>query len=173
MESGPSRGEQQEIAWWNGTMSGFGSSINSGVTINATASLDSTVNQNGTGTGEMYYNDGGFGGRDWLALFFMTFGKDIRAVRTRRRIDDSAFHLGKTQVGSSCSLRSLGSGESRDGRCRFERLPDLKTQSPPATSPETPKFEGTSRLYSGLVKIGNRIPPSILKLRLRSGWRGI
>jgi len=136
-------------------------------------SFESTANQNGTGTGETYYNDAGFGGRDWLALFFMTFGKDTRVVQTHHRIDDSVFHFGKTQVGSSCSLLSSGFGESKDGRCQFGRLLALKLQSPLMTSPEKPKFEGTSRPYSGSRKIENWILPSILKRRLRSDWRDI
>jgi len=73
LEAGPSRAEQQEITWWNETMSGIGSSTGLSATANATLSLESMANQNGTGTGDAYY-DIGFGGRDWLALFFMTFG---------------------------------------------------------------------------------------------------
>jgi len=71
MQAGPSRAEQQEMTWWNGTMS---------AATNLTTPLESMANQNGTGTGETY--DAGFGGRDWLALFFMTFGKRTRAVQT-------------------------------------------------------------------------------------------
>lgn len=65
----PSREEQQELAFWNATLSG--------TSPNSTTLLDSMVNQNGTGTGEVYYDDAGFGGKDWLALFFMTFGEPL------------------------------------------------------------------------------------------------
>lgn len=82
MEAGPSRAEQQEMTWWNGTMSRIGSGAGPGAATNLTTPLESMINQNGTGTGETYYNDAGFGGKDWLALFFMTFGKRTRAVRT-------------------------------------------------------------------------------------------
>ena len=70
MEPGPSRAEQQEMAWWNETMVATGSSAN------ATAFLDSMANQNGTDASPGYYSDFGWGGKDWLALFFMTFGKN-------------------------------------------------------------------------------------------------
>ena len=68
-EAGPSMEEQQQMAFWNETA--FSASPNS------TMSLDSMMNQNGTGTGEVYYGEVGFGGRDWLALFFMTFGRHL------------------------------------------------------------------------------------------------
>lgn len=71
MEAGPSRAEQQEITWWNETMTEISSTTGS---VNATVLIQTMANQNGTGSGETYY-DVGFGGRDWLALFFMTFGK--------------------------------------------------------------------------------------------------
>ena len=173
MEPGTSRAEQQEITWWNETMSGISSNADSGVAANTSAILEFTIHKNGTGTGEMYDNDVGFGGRDWLALFFMTFGKGIRAVQTHHGIDDPVFHFGKIQVGSCCSLRSSGFGESKDGRCQFGRLRVLKLQSPLVTSPERPKSEGTSRLYSDSVRIGNWKLPSTPKWRLRSGWRDI
>jgi hypothetical protein len=73
-EPGPSRAEQQEITWWNETMTGIGSGTDSGADTTATSLLQSMANQTGTETGEAYYSDVGFGGRDWLALFFMTFG---------------------------------------------------------------------------------------------------
>ena len=63
-----SKEEQLEIAFWNGTMTGF--------SPNSTALPDLMANQNGTQTGGVSYNDIGFGGKDWLALFFMTFGED-------------------------------------------------------------------------------------------------
>jgi hypothetical protein len=63
LEAAPPSEEQQELAFWNATMS------------NSTASLESMVNNNGTETVEVYDTDVGFGGKDWLALFFMTFGK--------------------------------------------------------------------------------------------------
>lgn len=69
MEAGPSREEQQELAFWNSTMSG--------AALNSTTLLESMVNQNGTDTVQAYDTDLGFGGKDWLALFFMTFGKDL------------------------------------------------------------------------------------------------
>ena len=75
MEAGPSRGEQQEIKWWNATMSEISSNTGSGISVNATRIIQTMANQTDTGSGETYY-DVGFGGRDWLALFFMTFGKD-------------------------------------------------------------------------------------------------
>lgn len=65
VEAGPSGEEQQEAAFWNATMSA--------PSPNSTALLDSMVNQNGTGSGGDY-DTIGFGGKDWLALFFMTFG---------------------------------------------------------------------------------------------------
>ena len=78
LEAGPSRAEQQEIAWWNETMMGIGSSVNSAVNSTTTTLLDSATNPNGTDTGEGYYgSDLGWGGKDWLALFFMTFGKEL------------------------------------------------------------------------------------------------
>jgi len=73
MEGSPSRGEQQEIKWWNATMSEISSSTGSGISVNATRIMQTMANQTDTGSGETYY-DVGFGGRDWLALFFMTFG---------------------------------------------------------------------------------------------------
>ena len=76
MEAGPSRAEQQEIKWWNATMADIGS----GVSVNATAPMQTMANQTDTGSGETYY-DVGFGGRDWLALFFMTFGKHTRVAQ--------------------------------------------------------------------------------------------
>lgn len=65
METG-SREEQQELAFWNTTTSG--------ASPNSTALFESMANQNGTQTGGVSYNDIEFGGKDWLALFFMTFG---------------------------------------------------------------------------------------------------
>jgi hypothetical protein len=73
IEVGPSRSEQQEIKWWNETMTEISSSSGSGLSVNATAFMQTMANQTDTGAGEAYY-DVGFGGRDWLALFFMTFG---------------------------------------------------------------------------------------------------
>jgi len=70
-EPGPSRAEQQEMNWWNETMTGIASSPDSAAAPNSTMLLESIMNQNGTDTGKMYY---GNGGKDWLALFFMTFG---------------------------------------------------------------------------------------------------
>ena len=63
-----SRAEQQEVTWWNET-----TVVNS----NSTTLMESMANQNDTDTGDVYYGDLGWGGRDWLALFFMTFGKDF------------------------------------------------------------------------------------------------
>ena len=78
LEAGPSRTEQQEIAWWNETMMGIGSSVNSAVNSTTTTLLESATSQNGTDTGEGYYGgDIGWGGKDWLALFFMTFGTNL------------------------------------------------------------------------------------------------
>ncbi|KAF9651437.1 hypothetical protein BDM02DRAFT_735818 [Thelephora ganbajun] len=74
IEASPSRGEQQEITWWNETMTGIGSGTNSAIAPNSTTLLDLLVVQNSTGTGEVYYGDFGFRGKDWFALFFMTFG---------------------------------------------------------------------------------------------------
>ena len=71
MEGNPSKADQQDMAWWNATMMDIGSSAD----FNATAPLDAMADQNGTDTGDIYYNNLGWGGRDWLALFFMTFGK--------------------------------------------------------------------------------------------------
>src|SRR5882762_3452872 len=59
--AGPSREEQEEFSWWNKTMAT--------AAPNSTMLLDPMVNQNGTETGEPYYNDMGFGGKDWLAFF--------------------------------------------------------------------------------------------------------
>lgn len=81
MEAGPSRAEQQELAWWNETMMEIGSSTNTADLSNATPFLDSMINQNSTEATEMYYNDLGWGGKDWLALFFMTFGKETRVTQ--------------------------------------------------------------------------------------------
>ena len=75
-EAGPSRQEQQELALWNDTKMGFGSSMGSAPDFNST-SFESMMNQTGTDTGEVYYGDVGFGGKVWLALFFMTFGKGL------------------------------------------------------------------------------------------------
>ena len=75
MEAGPSRAEQQEIAWWNETMMGIGSGVDSAVNSTSATLLESMATQNGTDTREGYYGDIGWGGKDWLALFFMTFGK--------------------------------------------------------------------------------------------------
>ena len=69
MEAAPSKEEQQEFAFWNATLSA--------VAPNSTTLLESMTNKNGTGAVEVYDGDTGFGGRDWLALFFMTFGKDL------------------------------------------------------------------------------------------------
>ena len=82
MQAGTSRAEQQEMDWWNATMTGVGSDTGSGADPTTTALLDSVTNQNGTETGGFYYNDGGFGGKDWFALFFMTFGKGDWAAKT-------------------------------------------------------------------------------------------
>lgn len=68
LEAGASRAEQQEIAWWNETMI---------VDSNSTTLLGSMMSQNGTDNGEVYDGDLGWGGKDWLALFFMTFGKGL------------------------------------------------------------------------------------------------
>ena len=89
MAAGPSRAEQQEAAWWNETMNGIGSTTDSGAVANATALLDSMASQAGTGTGETY--DTGLGGRDWLAFFFMTFGKDTSG-RAKRFGDHHRTH---------------------------------------------------------------------------------
>jgi len=75
--AGTPRAGQQETTWRNETMAA-GSSPNS---VNSTMLLESMANQNGTDTGEIYYGDIGFGGKDWFALFFMTFGKGARAVQ--------------------------------------------------------------------------------------------
>jgi len=64
LEATPSTEEQQDFAFWNATMSA--------VAPNSTTLLESVVTNNGTETVEAY--DVGFGGKDWLALFFMTFG---------------------------------------------------------------------------------------------------
>jgi len=64
LEATPSTEEQQDFAFWNATMSA--------VAPNSTTLLESVVANNGTETVEAY--DVGFGGKDWLALFFMTFG---------------------------------------------------------------------------------------------------
>jgi hypothetical protein len=64
LEASPSKEEQQEFAFWNTTFSA--------ASPNSTALL---VNMNGTETVEVYDGDVGFGGKDWLALFFMTFGE--------------------------------------------------------------------------------------------------
>jgi len=80
-EADQSRAGQQEVAWWNETMTAIVSSPNSAAAPNSTMLLESMMNQNGTDTGEPYYGDIGFGGKDWLALFFMTFGEDARAVQ--------------------------------------------------------------------------------------------
>ena len=78
LEATQSRAEQQEIAWWNETMTGINSGLDSAPSPNATAILESMLNQNGTDTSDGYlYGDLGWGGKDWLALFFMTFGKDL------------------------------------------------------------------------------------------------
>jgi len=55
-------------------MTGIGSDANSDADPTTTALLDSMANQNGTVTGGTYYNSDEFGGKEWLALFFMTFG---------------------------------------------------------------------------------------------------
>ena len=72
LEAGPSRGEQQEVTWWNGTVMG---GTDPAAASNSTTLLGSMANQNGTDTGEVDYGNLGWGGKDWLALFFMTFGK--------------------------------------------------------------------------------------------------
>ena len=66
LEVGPSGEEQQDLAFWNATVSVTSS--------NSTAFPDTITSQNDTNTTDVFY-DAGFGGRDWLALFFMTFGK--------------------------------------------------------------------------------------------------
>ena len=126
MEPGPSRAEQQEMAWWNETMVATGSSANSAVISNATAFLDSMANQNGTDASPGYYSDFGWGGKDWLALFFMTFGKSTSHQNIDHQLKPFPFVLVKTQVGSYCSLPPLGSGELKGGRCRSGPLRALK-----------------------------------------------
>jgi hypothetical protein len=79
-EAGPSREEQQQSAFWNETALP--------PSPNSTMSLDSLINQNGTGTGEVHYGDIGFGGRDWFALFFMTFGKHQFSSRAVQPLGD-------------------------------------------------------------------------------------
>ena len=68
--------------------------MDSATSPNSTAMLDSMVSQNGTDAGEGYSvgEIGWGGGKDWLALFFMTFGKDLSsdllAARATQPIGD-------------------------------------------------------------------------------------
>lgn len=106
MEAAPSKEEQQEFGFWNSTISA--------AAPNSTTLLESMVNNNGTETVGVYDTDAGFGGRDWLALFFMTFGKDIYFFSSPglmcahpgsyRSSPNSPPYFRDTQVGSFCSL---------------------------------------------------------------------
>jgi hypothetical protein len=74
LEAGPSKAEQQELAWWNETMMGIGSGTDPAAPSNTTTLMGFVGIQNATDPDGVYAGDLGWGGKDWLALFFMTFG---------------------------------------------------------------------------------------------------
>lgn len=91
IEANPSKEEQQQFALWNGTMS-----------APVPDPLQPMANKNGTETVEPYDSDIGFGGKDWLALFFMTFGEILF-----RMCDPGGHHSSPSQLTETLSFLSL------------------------------------------------------------------